>query len=113
NSVSVAGLIILAFRPLYLFDLGTQLSFAAAIALILFMPVCEPSLPQGKSWLVKLARYVVILYLGSIIAQFGVVPILLHNFHTVPLVSSLPNLVLVPLVGLVTMLGIILIFLSP
>lgn len=113
NSVSVAGLIILAFRPLYLFDLGTQLSFAAAIALILFMPASEPWLPQGKSWPVKLARYLLILLLGSIIAQLGVVPILLHNFHTVPLVSFLANLVIVPLVGIITMLGIILIFLSP
>lgn len=113
NSVSVAGLIILAFRPLYLFDLGTQLSFAAAIALILFMPVCEPWLPQGKSWPVKAVRYALVLVFGSIIAQLGVVPILLHNFHLVPLVSFLANLVIVPLVGIVTMFGIILIFLSP
>ena len=38
NTISVAGLIVLAIHPLYLFDLGTQLSFAAAFALILFMP---------------------------------------------------------------------------
>ncbi len=113
NSVSIAGLIILAFRPLYLFDLGTQLSFAAAFALILFMPACESWLPQGKSWPMKSLRYLLMLVLGSIVAQLGVIPILLHSFHGVPLVSFLANIVIVPLVGLIATVGILLVFLSP
>ncbi len=113
NSISIAGLIILAVRPLYLFDLGTQLSFAAAFALILIMPACETWLPKGKSRLMRLLRYLLILVLGSIVAQLGVIPILLHNFHGVPLVSFLANIVIVPLVGLIATVGILLVFLSP
>jgi hypothetical protein len=112
NNISVAGLVILVFRPLYLFDLGFQLSFGAAFALILFMPVCEKWMPRPKGFSRKIARYFLMIFYGSIIAQLGVVPILIYNFHTVPLVSFLANLLIVPLVGMATTLGIILVFLS-
>ena len=52
------------------------------------------------------------IFYGSIIAQLGVMPILIYNFHTVPLVSFLANLLVVPLVGVATTLGIVLVFLS-
>lgn len=112
NTISVAGLIVLAFHPLYLFDLGTQLSFAAAFALILFMPPLEPLLPKSQSIATRVARYFLIIFIGSIVAQLGVMPILLYHFHTVPLVSFLSNLVVVPLVGLAATVGIVLVFMS-
>jgi competence protein ComEC len=112
NNISVAGLVILVFRPLYLFDLGFQLSFGAAFALILFMPVCEKWMPRPKGFPRKIARYFLMIFYGSIIAQLGVVPRLIYNFHTVPLVSFLANLLIVPLVGMATTLGIVLVFVS-
>lgn len=112
NTICVAGLIVLAIHPLYLFDLGTQLSFAAAFALILFMPALEPFTPHGKTLVAKGARYFLLLFYGSVVAQLGVMPILLYHFHTVPLVSFLANLLIVPLVGLAASLGIVLVFVS-
>lgn len=112
NTISIAALVILLFRPLYLYDLGFQLSFGAAFSLILFMPVCERWLPQPKGFARKTARYFLMILYGSIIAQLGVTPILIYNFHSVPLVSFLANLLIVPLVGVVTTLGIILVFVS-
>jgi competence protein ComEC len=112
NNISVAGLIILAFRPLYLYDLGWQLSFGAAFALILFMPAVEKFIPQPKNYLKKITRYFLMILYGSIIAQLGVMPVLIYNFNTVPLVSFLANLVIVPLVGIASTLGILLVFLS-
>ncbi len=112
NNISVAGLIILAFRPLYLYDLGFQLSFGAAFALILFMPALERFLPRPQGILKKSGRYFLLILNGSVVAQLGVIPVLIYNFHTVPLVSFLANLVVVPLVGISTTLGIILVFLS-
>jgi competence protein ComEC len=112
NNISVAGLVILVFRPLYLFDLGFQLSFGAAFALILFMPVCEKWMPKPIGIIRKATRYFLMIFYGSIIAQLGVIPILIYNFHTVPLVSFVANLIVVPLVGVATTLGVILVFLS-
>lgn len=112
NTISVAGLILLAVHPLYLYDLGTQLSFAAAFALILFMPALEPLLPTGKRIPTRISRYFLLIFFGSLVAQFGVMPILLYHFHTVPLVSFLSNLIIVPLVGLAATTGIVLVFVS-
>ncbi len=112
NTISVAGLIVLAIHPLYLYDLGTQLSFAAAFSLILFMPTLEPLLPKSKKFPIRIARYFLMIFFGSVVAQLGVMPILLYHFHTVPLVSFLSNLVIVPLVGLAASAGIVLIFIS-
>ncbi len=113
NSISVAALLILALRPLYIFDLGMQLSFAATFALILFMPTFTPLLPQGDGWIARALRYLLLIVFGSVVAQLGVMPILLYNFHSVPLVSFLANIVVVPLVGFVATLGIALILISP
>ncbi len=112
NTISVAGLIVLAFHPLYLYDLGTQLSFAAAFSLILFMPTLEPLLPNSKKLPMRIVRYFLMIFYGSVVAQLGVIPILLYHFHTVPLVSFLSNLVIVPLVGLAATVGIVLVFIS-
>ena len=112
NTISVAGLVVLAIHPLYLFDLGTQLSFAAAFALILFMPALEPWTPHGSALVARGARYFLLILYGSIVAQLGVMPILLYHFHTVPLVSFLANLLIVPLVGFAASLGIVLVFVS-
>ncbi len=112
NTISVAGLIVLAFHPLYLFDLGTQLSFAAAYSLILFVPPLEKLLPVGKGVFTRISRYFLLILIGSLVAQLGVMPILLYHFHTVPLVSFLSNLLIVPLVGAAAAAGIVLIFVS-
>ena len=112
NTISVAGLIVLAMHPLYLYDLGTQLSFGAAFALIVFMPALESFVPKGNKLHQRLMRYFLLIFMGSIIAQLGVIPILLYHFHTVPLVSFLSNLLIVPLVGFAATVGIVLVFVS-
>ncbi|MGB5107982.1 MAG: ComEC/Rec2 family competence protein [Candidatus Zixiibacteriota bacterium] len=112
NTISVAGLIVLALHPLYLYDLGTQLSFGAAFALILFMPALDSFVPMGKRLDQRLARYFLLILFGSFVAQLGVMPILLYHFHTVPLVSFLSNLLIVPLVGFSATVGIVLVFAS-
>ena len=112
NTISVAGLVVLALHPLYLYDLGTQLSFGAAFALILFMPALNTYVPQGNRLHHSIARYFLLILFGSIVAQIGVMPILLYHFHSVPLVSFLSNLLIVPLVGASATVGIILVFIS-
>ncbi|MFH2057106.1 MAG: ComEC/Rec2 family competence protein [bacterium] len=112
NVISFAALVILAFEPLYLFDLGFQLSFAAAYGLVLAMPEIDRRLPKSKSLLPRLLRYAFFLLACTVVAQLAVSPILLYAFHQVPLVSFVSNLLVVPLVGVATTLGIVLVLLS-
>lgn len=112
NVISFAALVILAFEPLYLFDLGFQLSFAAAYGLVLVMPELDKRLPRAKHLPGKLLRNGVILFAGTVTAQLAVSPILLAAFHQVPLVSFVSNLIVVPLVGIATTAGVLLVLFS-
>lgn len=112
NIISFAGLVILMFRPLYIYDLGFQLSFSAAFSLILFMPSFENLVTYRKRIVFEIARYFPMILTGSVIAQLGVMPILIYNFNSVPMVSFISNLLVVPLVAAASMLGIVLVFVS-
>lgn len=112
NIISFSALLILAFRPLYLYDLGFQLSYAAAFGLILFVPEISQHLPRPGGWLRKGVRGVLLLFSCTVVAQIAVTPILLYYFHKVPLVTFLSNLVIVPLVGIATGVGIVIVFIS-
>lgn len=112
NVISFAALVILAFEPLYLFDLGFQLSFAAAYGLVLVIPLIDRRLPKANRLTIKIARGAFFLFACTVVAQLAVSPILLYAFHQVPLVSFISNLIVVPLVGVATTLGILLVLLS-
>lgn len=113
NVIAFSALLILAIRPLYLLDIGFQLSYAAAFGLVICMPEVDRRLESWNSPLLKIVKWLLFMLAVTLVAQLWVMPILLHNFHTVPLVSFLSNLVIVPLVGGVTAVGIMLVLLSP
>ncbi len=113
NVIAFSALLILAIRPLYLLDIGFQLSYAAAFGLVICMPEVNRRLAGWRKPLLRILKWLVLTLAVTLTAQLWVMPILLHNFHTAPLVSFLSNLVIVPLVGGVTAVGIVLVFLSP
>lgn len=101
NSLCVAGLVILAFRPLDILDVGFQLSFCALLGLILLMPLFRrlfAFLPVKAGDLLAM----------SLAAQLGVAPVLAWHFHGIAPASLAANLVLIPLAGLFINLGFLL-----
>lgn len=91
NSLALAALAILTVRPGDLADPGFQLSFAATLGIVL------APLPRGP----------VLGGLGvSVAAQLAVLPVALAHFNQFPLLAPLANLVVVPLAGLATVLGL-------
>lgn len=92
NSLALAALVILAVRPGDLADPGFQLSFAATLGIVL------APIPRG-------------LVLGavgvSLAAQLAVLPVTLTHFNQVSTIGVLANLVVVPLAGIATMIGLL------
>lgn len=101
NVVSFAGLLILFFSPLFLFDVGFQLSFASVLGILVLYPWLSKLLAKyiGKSHR-KLWRWVLMPALISISVELVLFPILAYYFNMIPLVIVLANLFVVPLAGL-------------
>jgi competence protein ComEC len=105
QSLSLAALVILLFDPQALFTVSFQLSFAATIAMVYLYP----SLMAALRFLPYLLRN----SLGataavSFAAQAGVIPLIACYFNRVSLVGLVSNIFIVPLTGLITILGIVL-----
>ncbi len=92
NSLALAAVVILAMRPGDLVDPGFQLSFAATAGIV------AAPLPRGA-----LAGALGV----SLAAQLAVLPVSLSHFNQVSVIGVLANLVVVPLAGLATILGLL------
>ena len=80
NSLAISMFFLLLIRPLYLFDVGFQMSYTAVIAIASIKPLLA-SLWYPK-W--KLVNYFWQLICVTMAAQIGVVPISLFYFHQFP-----------------------------
>ncbi|HZK24149.1 MAG TPA: DNA internalization-related competence protein ComEC/Rec2 [Oscillospiraceae bacterium] len=99
QTLSLVALLLLFFRPLWLFSLAFQLSFAATGSILLLAPRLQGAFRwcpkfMASSLAVSIAALAGVLPLQA--AHFGY-----FSFYTIPL-----NLLCVPLVGLVVMLGV-------
>ncbi|MDO6847023.1 DNA internalization-related competence protein ComEC/Rec2 [Priestia megaterium] len=93
DSISLAFIAMLLFKPYYLFDVGFQLSFAVSFALILSSQTILPRFHSSFSQLMAV----------SAIAQVSSLPLLLYYFYGVSLLSLPLNMVFVPLFSLVVL----------
>ena len=100
-SIFFAGLVMLILNPRILFwDVGFQLSFAATLGIIYFMPVLNglteswPKLLGGKT-----------LVLTTMSAIVATLPIILFNFGTLSLVAPIVNLIVLPVVPATMLFG--------
>jgi competence protein ComEC len=101
SSISAAGLAIVLFSPLQVFQAGFQMSFAAVGALVVLTPIWDRwaqdrGLPGRWLWT----------SLGvSLAAQAGVAPIVASHFGIWTPAAILSNLVAIPLVWILLALG--------
>ncbi|MHB9155332.1 MAG: DNA internalization-related competence protein ComEC/Rec2 [Endomicrobiales bacterium] len=113
QSLGLAALVILVFDPQALFTPSFQLSFAATIGIVYLSPI----LMKPFAWLPAWIRYPVGgTFAVSLAAQLAVIPLTAYYFNKISLAGILSNLVIVPLVGLITLAGFFLYaahFISP
>jgi competence protein ComEC len=102
-----AGLMVLVNPLLLRFDIGFQLSFLAILGLIYFGPLFS-------RWFKKVPNVLGLRMnlCSTLAAQVFVLPILLYNFGRVSLVSPLVNVLILPFIPLLTILGFIFSFLG-
>ena len=118
NSLALAALVILVASPAQLFDAGFQLSFAAAIGIVVFFPAIHRSLlrlllrreeilrltTSGRARIV-LARWLTALTAVGAAAWLTVAPILAYYFHLVTPYAVLLSIIFFPVVGATVVLG--------
>jgi len=105
NSLAVASLIILCFRPEDLFDAGFQLSFAAIGGIILFNDfsrIASHFLTRWGGWFSRqIRRFVLVPFFISCAATIMILPLTSCLFGRMALGAPVFNLVAIPLLGFI------------
>lgn len=97
NTLSLAALLLLFFRPDSLYDLGFQLSFSAVLGILIIQPVLKERWLPRKKILVWFWDLMTV----STAAQLGTFPLSLYYFHQFPNYFLFTNLLVIPLTTLV------------
>jgi len=101
SALALAALVILLFNPSALHAIGFQLSFAATWGILYLMPLLGELLVVRWGW----PRWLSLSLGVTVAAQLATLPLLVYYFNLVTPVAPLANLLLVPLVGLIMLLG--------
>jgi len=99
--------LMLFFNPLLITDIGFQLSFLAVMGLIYLQPFFMrlfKKAPDAFEFRYTLS--------ATLAAQSFVLPILIYNFGQIPLTGPFANILIVPLLSIITILGFIISFLA-
>ncbi len=112
NSLALAALIILLFKPTELFSPGFQLSFTAVLSIALiyniFSEKIEPSIGNNK-----FVKYVLLFGAVSLSAQIGTLPFTLIYFGKLSLIALFANILVIPLIGFIVGIGIFTLAINP
>ncbi len=108
NSLIASMFILLLLHPLYLFDVGFQLSYTAVFSIVWIQPFFS-NLWKPKH---KIINYFWQLLTVSFAAQLGILPLSLLYFHQFPGLFFVSSLVIIPFLGIVLGLGFLVIILA-
>ncbi len=108
NILALSVFTILLIHPMFLFQVGFQMSYAAVFAIVWIYPVLM-KLWNPRNWFLKKGWQ---LFSVSLAAQAGVLPISIYYFHQFPGLFFLSNMLIVPFLGILLGLGLLVIILS-
>ncbi|MFA7412008.1 MAG: DNA internalization-related competence protein ComEC/Rec2 [Tissierellaceae bacterium] len=105
NSLFFSFFVLLLIRPMWIFNLGFQLSFAASFSIIYFTPKIRELLYfyDGK---------ITATLSGLLAVQIGLLPLQAYYFNRIYLISLFSNLILAPFLGLSLIIGTTMLALS-
>lgn len=98
NTIAASAFALLLANPSSLFDIGFQLTYAATLTIILFMPPLVRRMPRLPFKIPDLAAM-------SLAAALGAAPLIARSFNRVAFSSILLNFPAIPLVGLIMGIG--------
>lgn len=99
---------ILLFEPLFLFDIGFQLSYTAVFFILWLEPIFKSVWKPTH----KIIGYFWSILTVSFAAQIGTLPLSIYYFHQFPGLFFVTNLVLIPCLTIVMFLGLLLMILA-
>ncbi|MFT5846457.1 ComEC/Rec2 family competence protein [Psychroserpens sp.] len=108
NTLAISMFVLLLVKPMFLFDVGFQLSYLAVLAIVSIQPLLYKL--WQPHW--KVIDYFWQIFTVTLAAQFGVVPLSLYYFHQFPSLFFVSNLAIIPFLGLILGLGILVIVLA-
>jgi competence protein ComEC len=108
NTLAVSALIILLFKPSFLFDIGFQLSYVALYFIVWLQPLLS-SIWTPKH---KVTSYLWDIITVSFAAQIGTFPMSIYYFHQFPGLFFVTNLIILPGMSIILALGVIVMVLA-
>lgn len=103
HSLLVSVLLILLWKPSFLFDVGFQLSYLALFFILWLQPLIA-DFWQPKN---KITRYIWDILTVSLAAQLGTLPLSIYYFHQFPGLFFVTNVLVLPLLGIIMVVGLV------
>jgi competence protein ComEC len=103
HTLIVSILLILLFEPAFLFDVGFQLSYAALFFILWLQPFLS-TIWKPKN---KIQRYFWDILTVSFAAQIGAFPLSIYYFHQFPGLFFITNLIIIPFLSIIMILGVL------
>lgn len=108
NTLFISMFFLLLIHPFYLFEIGFQLSYLAVFSIVWLQPKFA-TFWKPKFWVVNKFWQ---LFTVSLAAQIGVAPLSIFYFKQFPGLFFVSNLVIIPFLGLLLVLGFLVIALA-
>ncbi|OYX27574.1 MAG: competence protein [Flavobacteriales bacterium 32-35-8] len=108
NTLAISMFILLLIKPMFLFDVGFQLSYLAVLSIVIIDPLLY-KLWKPKNKIIDFYWHTLTV---TVSAQFGILPVSLYYFHQLPGLFFVSNLVIIPVLGVILGFGILIIFLA-
>jgi len=105
TALASAALVMSCINPFVLWDVGFQLSFVGTLGIVLLTPYCQ--YPLRPLMRLPFGHIVGEIMAVTLAAQIATWPIVAITFQQVSFISPLANLLTVPLLGVLVMLGIL------
>ena len=101
-AIAFSCIILLAASPCMLFNIGFQLSYAATLSIVMLYRNIKKifTRPFIPDWIAEILA-------ATLAAQLGVLPVTMVYFNKVSLIAIIPNLLAVPMLELITILGML------
>ena len=108
NTLAISIFFLLLIKPMFLFDVGFQLSYLAVFAIVIIQPMIE-TIWSPK---LKIVNFFWKIFTVTLAAQVGIIPISLYYFHQFPGLFFVSNLIIIPCLGVILGFGILVIILA-
>jgi competence protein ComEC len=103
HTLLVSMLLILLWKPSFLFDIGFQLSYLALFFILWLQPLLA-KIWEPKN---KIVNYFWEIITVSFAAQIGAMPLSIYYFHQFPGLFFITNLIVLPLLGIIMVIGLV------